>query len=196
MQKMPHMVEWLQKRRVWLARLVLVPVLLYLFAWQRIGIVPIYEDQAIWSIFTIILGILIRSLSAGALHKNSSLSTNGIYAMVRNPLYVGSFLVLIGFCFIINDFIFWITALTLFAVTYIPTILSEERGLQQAFPEQWSEFTGSTPRFIPNVLRLGELRNQKWSAQQWYRNHEHNSIIAAILMLIFLEFYNRYWALQ
>ena len=190
------LVGWLQRKRVWIARLTLIPVVLYLFGWERIEILSLDSNQALWGIVAIVLGIIVRSLSAGALHKNSVLSTSGIYAMVRNPLYVGSFLFLIGICLVINHPLFWVASLVIFAITYVPTILSEERGLQQAFPDQWAEFTSSTPRFIPNIVRIDALADAQWSARQWYKNHEHNSVLAAIFILALLELYNRFWAIH
>lgn len=189
-------IHWLQLHRVWIARLTLLPVLIYLFAIERIAIHPLASSQAGWGIGTILVGVIIRSLSAGALHKNSTLSISGIYALVRNPLYVGSFLFLLGICMVINHPLFWLTSLAVFALTYIPTILAEERGLQQAFPAQWQQFVTTTPRFIPNILRIGALAQTQWSARQWLKNHEHNSVIAAIVILTLLETYNRLWALH
>ena len=56
----------------------------------------------------ILTGLFIRSWSAGILRKTEVLVTSGPYAVVRNPLYVGSFLMMFGFCLLMND---WPSAL-------------------------------------------------------------------------------------
>src|ERR1700742_2378122 len=45
----------------------------------------------------IIAGLLIRLWSNGYAIKNDKLTTSGPYAFVRNPLYVGTFLIAFGF---------------------------------------------------------------------------------------------------
>src|SRR5262245_52859196 len=42
------------------------------------------------------LGLVVRAWASGVLRKNQELTTSGPYAYTRNPLYAGSFLMLIG----------------------------------------------------------------------------------------------------
>src|SRR5688572_5891209 len=42
-------------------------------------------------------GLFLRALAAGALNKRGGLSVGGPYRMLRNPLYVGSYLIMCGF---------------------------------------------------------------------------------------------------
>ena len=44
-----------------------------------------------------ILGLAIRAWASGHIRKNSALATSGPYAFTRNPLYLGSFLLGVGF---------------------------------------------------------------------------------------------------
>ena len=50
----------------------------------------------------IIAGILIRLWSNGYAIKNDKLTTSGPYAFVRNPLYLGTFLIAIGFVIVLK----------------------------------------------------------------------------------------------
>ena len=43
-------------------------------------------------------GVALRAWASGHLRKNSALATGGPYAYTRNPLYFGSFLMVIGCC--------------------------------------------------------------------------------------------------
>ncbi len=186
----------LRKHRVLIARVIWLLLLLYLFVYLRQPVKAFSSPEGLIGILLIAVGVLVRSLSAGMLHKNDQLASYGIYGMVRNPLYFGSLLLLVGVNVIIANPVAWVVSLLLFAITYIPTILGEEEGLAQAFGDAWQAYKKSTPRLIPNPLKLAELRHTQWNARQWYRNHEHNTVLAALTILALLYAYNRYWAIQ
>ena len=186
----------LRKHRVLIARVIWLLLFLYLFVYLRQPVKGLSSFEGVIGIVVIIAGVLVRSLSAGMLHKNEQIATTGIYGMVRNPLYFGSLLLLVGINIIIANPVAWLVSLMLFAITYIPTILGEEAGLAHAFGDAWIAYKNSTPRLLPNPLKLGELRHTSWSARQWYRNHEHNTVLAAVIILALLYAYNRYWAIQ
>ena len=186
----------LRKHRVLIARVIWLLLFLYLFVYLRQPVKALGSAEGLLGIALIVAGVLVRSLSAGMLHKNEQIANHGIYGMVRNPLYFGSLLLLVGINVIIANPVAWLVSLLLFAITYIPTILGEEEGLASAFGETWAAYKNSTPRLIPNPLKLGELRHTRWNARQWYKNHEHNTVLAALLVLALLYAYNRYWAVQ
>ena len=43
-----------------------------------------------------LIGALFRALAAGIIKKDSTLATTGVYALTRNPLYLGTLLVALG----------------------------------------------------------------------------------------------------
>jgi protein-S-isoprenylcysteine O-methyltransferase Ste14 len=45
----------------------------------------------------IALGVLVRALASGQLNKNEQLAVGGPYAYTRNPLYLGSLVLALGF---------------------------------------------------------------------------------------------------
>jgi protein-S-isoprenylcysteine O-methyltransferase Ste14 len=45
----------------------------------------------------VVLGLAVRLWASGFIVKNKELATNGPYALVRHPLYVGSIFILIAF---------------------------------------------------------------------------------------------------
>ncbi len=50
------------------------------------------------SVALVVLGCLLRSWAAGYLLKGKRTAVGGPYAYIRNPLYVGSFILGLGFC--------------------------------------------------------------------------------------------------
>jgi len=186
----------LQRKRVLIARIVVAVLVLYLFAYKRIPVIPLGSGLGLAGIAVLFLGVLIRSLSAGVLQKNDVLAVDGIYAIVRNPLYLGSLVILLGVNILIANPLALVVTVALFLITYIPTILREEGGLAYAYGESWHAYTRRTPRLLPNPLRLGALRQVRWSLRQWRKNHEHNTVLAALLLLLLLHLYGRFVAVR
>src|SRR5262252_2398035 len=49
------------------------------------------------------LGIFLRAVASGHVKKNEELATTGPYAYCRNPLYLGSIIIAIGFAIAARD---------------------------------------------------------------------------------------------
>lgn len=178
--------------RVRVAQITFFLLFLYCFVIAPVAIEPLTTTKGLIGALVMVLGTLIRTLSAGFISKNQFLASTGLYALTRNPLYVGSFTALVGLNIIIWNPLFAGVTFALFAITYIPTILKEEAGLAYAFPEQWPQFKRSTPRFFPAFWRLKAYGEIRWDYAQWRRNREYKAIIAVITMLVALHLYAQY----
>jgi protein-S-isoprenylcysteine O-methyltransferase Ste14 len=129
----------------------------------------------------IVAGLLVRSWAAGTLRKRQQLATTGPYAWVRNPLYAGSFLMMIGFGLLVQDALaLWIVVGPI-AWLYWQAVQCEERNLNRLFPEQWPPYAASVPRFFPRRLMLP--RTIDWSLAQWLRNSEYQAWGGSLLAL-------------
>lgn len=97
----------------------------------------------------VIPGVLIRGWAATAIRKNRVLTVHGPYAFTRNPLYLGSFLIGIGFGVASGQL--WMLALFLifFLIVYGLTMRREERGLAARFGEDFDRYFNAVPRFLP-----------------------------------------------
>lgn len=177
--------------RVALAQFAFYGVLIYAFFFQRITIAGFDSLQGMIGVVLVVLGVAVRSLSAGTIRKNAELASTGLYVLVRHPLYLGSFLLAIGVNLIIwNPLVAGVTA-ALLIITYAPTILQEEAYLAGKFGEDWTRFAAQTPRLIPRLTRLGEVFPLQWSYQQWRRNHEYEAVLGATATLVLLFVYER-----
>ncbi|HEY7214916.1 MAG TPA: isoprenylcysteine carboxylmethyltransferase family protein [Thermoanaerobaculia bacterium] len=90
-----------------------------------------------------------------------SLVQEGIFAHSRNPLYLGNFLALAGFCLIHNSTLCYAVGVPFFALAYLAIVAAEEEYLQQKFGAEYEAYCRRVPRFIPAFrgLRatLGEM---------------------------------------
>ena len=133
------------------------------------------------------VGILIRALASGHIRKNAELATTGPYAYTRNPLYLGSIIIAIGFIVAARNIWIGIGALAMFAFIYLPVIAAEEKYLQSAFPG-YGRYAKEVPRFLP---RLTPYRAETavddgsahFSSALYLRHREYNAALGAVLML-------------
>lgn len=129
-------------------------------------------------------GLAIRSWAAGTLRKYAELTTVGPYSIVRNPLYIGSMLMLIGFCILIGQGrLVWLIVGP-FALLFLSTIKQEEGILSAQYGAVWQQYAAATPRFLPRTLAV---RTGQWSAYQWRRNREYQAVAATVLGLVGLQ---------
>jgi len=86
-------------------------------------------------------------------HANE-LVTRGFYAHTRNPMYVGNYLIVVGFALLFGSG--WVVALIapLFAWIYLAITTAEEAYLAEKFGTAYAEYTARVNRFIPDFRGL------------------------------------------
>src|ERR687887_1497580 len=70
-------------------------------------------------------GLALRAWAVGYLRKNETLAIDGPYAYTRNPLYLGSFLIGLGFTIAAGRLILGFVFAALFVGIYLPVMLVE-----------------------------------------------------------------------
>src|SRR3984893_11213366 len=95
-------------------------------------------------------GLMIRALASGHVRKNEALATSGPYAYTRNPLYLGSLLMGIGFCVAARSWWVGVALVVMFFAIYLPVIRGEEAFLRRTFPE-FEEYARRVPRMFPRL---------------------------------------------
>jgi hypothetical protein len=132
---------------------------------------------------SIIPGLVIRALASGHVRKNEALATSGPYAYTRNPLYLGSLLVAIGFAVAARSW--WVAAglVAMFFAIYIPVIRSEEAFLRERFPE-FQEYANEVPRMIPRMTPA--FRNEasaEFSMDLYLKHREYNALLGSLALV-------------
>jgi protein-S-isoprenylcysteine O-methyltransferase Ste14 len=177
---------WLVERRVRISVTVFVALIVddLLVGIEPHGIFAYRDPIAVVGCLLIFTGLAIRSWSAGILRKNRELTTTGPYAVIRNPLYFGSFLIMSGFCTLIDDPENMFIVLGPVAGLYFLQVLREERNLANLFGDQWDQYAKSVPRFIPRSLPTG---SSAWDSNQWLGSREYNALGATLLGMLAVE---------
>src|SRR6195256_6249925 len=91
---------------------------------------PTWRFLALGAIL-ILPGLLIRALASGHVRKNEALATSGPYAYTRNPLYLGSLLIGVGFAMAARSWWIGLLLLVMLFAIYFPVIRGEEELLRQ-----------------------------------------------------------------
>jgi protein-S-isoprenylcysteine O-methyltransferase Ste14 len=135
----------------------------------------------------VVAGIVIRALASGHIHKNAALATTGPYAYTRNPLYLGSIIIAVGFIVAARNVWIGVAALAMFAFIYLPVITAEEKYLRSAF-SGYDRYASAVPRLLPRFTpyRPGvcaEEGSRSFSAALYLRHREYNAALGSALML-------------
>src|ERR1017187_5498315 len=110
---------------------------------------PSWRSMALGAI-VVVPGLLVRALASGNVRKNESLATSGPYAYTRNPLYLGSLLIGLGFAVAARSWWVGVALVAMFFVIYLPVIRDEETFLRRTFPE-FEEYARRVPRMLPRL---------------------------------------------
>jgi protein-S-isoprenylcysteine O-methyltransferase Ste14 len=128
-----------------------------------------------------VLGLGIRAVASGHVDKNAELATTGPYAYVRNPLYLGSIMIAVGFAVAARDLVIAGVIVVLFVAIYVPTIRSEEEYLRNRFTD-YGAYAQAVPRLVPRTLRISGMA-QGFSRELYRKHREYNAIFGAAGML-------------
>jgi protein-S-isoprenylcysteine O-methyltransferase Ste14 len=129
----------------------------------------------------VLAGIFLRAMASGHVKKNQELTVTGPYAYVRNPLYLGSIIIALGFALAARDLWIGIAIVLLFAFIYLPVIRGEEAFLRTQFAA-YDSYASRVPRLVPRTMRLSQIATG-FSRELYWRHREYNALLGAIAML-------------
>ena len=134
----------------------------------------------------IVPGLLIRALASGHVRKNEMLAMSGPYAYTRNPLYLGSLLMGVGFAVAARSWWVGVVLVVMFFAIYLPVIRDEESFLRKKFPE-FEEYARRVPRMFPRIMRSGvEEAAGEFSFGLYLKHREYNALLGAAAMIAVL----------
>jgi hypothetical protein len=134
-------------------------------------------------------GLTIRGVAAGTIRKGSALAEAGPYAFTRNPLYLGSSLLSLGFGIMSGTLAGVALLLVPSALLYPIIIRNEERELTARYGRRFLEYRDRVPCFFPRRVGRGVLDG--FSLVRFRANGEYNAatgFLAAAGILIL-----KYW---
>lgn len=154
---------------------------------------PLNESAEIFGIALILLGQILRTSARGYKLEHSqagaSLVMGGPYSLVRNPMYLGIFLIGLGIMLMLFQ---WWAALifaVVFTSRYIFLIFKEEKRLLSLFGRDYENYCRRVPcRIFPSLSTFLNIDMQEYLPLKfsWVKK-ETGSIVAVLMGTILFE---------
>ncbi|MFN2493330.1 MAG: isoprenylcysteine carboxylmethyltransferase family protein [Pyrinomonadaceae bacterium] len=169
---------WIQRWRVPLGFLCAAPFLL--FARPR----PL---SLVIGALVSLLGLGLRAWASGHIRKNDVLATSGPYAYTRSPLYLGSWLMGVGFTIGSGRWLLGLLFAALFLGIYFPVMRVESATLAQIFGESFQDYSRKVPLFLPRLTqyRAGEGQ-KKFDRALYMRYREYRATLGLLFVWLLL----------
>ena len=141
----------------------------------------------------VLLGLAVRFFSmgfAGDWMRGSEVRADyvldeGLYSMMRHPLYLGNFF--IGFGFTLTSSFYPVSLLVLYSIVffiyYYLIVKEEESYLEEKFGERFTRYRESTPAFLPNFRGW---KSDQFLGKQALRMESSTYLTVGFIFILFL----------
>ena len=130
-----------------------------------------------------LLGLALRAWAAGHIRKNAQLATSGPYAFTRNPLYLGSFLLGLGFTVASGRIVLGLLFAALFLGIYLPVMRVEASTMAELFGKDFEIYRRAVPLFFPRItpFRQNKSAENKFDGTLYMRYREYRAALGLII---------------
>jgi protein-S-isoprenylcysteine O-methyltransferase Ste14 len=131
-----------------------------------------------------------RIWASGHLMRNEEVTTSGPYAYLRDPLYLGRVLLLIGFCIMAWGYN-WIILLLgsgVFFFNYMPRKYHKEMArLENLFGEEYKAYASHTHSLLPRLRPYPKAKKRQWRFDLfWKQNREQYFLLGTTVFFLLL----------
>jgi protein-S-isoprenylcysteine O-methyltransferase Ste14 len=140
---------------------------------------------------TAVLGEMVRLWATGHLEKNRKLTCSGPYAHVKNPLYLGTLLIMVGFCLAGSStsakglgvlLVLLPLGLAVYYGYYFPYKKEVEGDrLVRRFGEQAERYLDEVPNLLPRLKPFSGTTRERWRFALVFENNEHLTLLAVVI---------------
>jgi protein-S-isoprenylcysteine O-methyltransferase Ste14 len=141
-----------------------------------------------------LLGLALRAWASGHIRKNDALAISGPYAHTRNPLYLGSFVLGLGFTIASGWWPLALLFIALFFGIYFPVMRVESATLAELFGERYQRYAREVPLFLPRLMpyRDQSVSDRRFDASLYMRYREYRAMLGLLIawaVLVFKSYY-------
>jgi len=171
---------------------------LALHAYQQYNIITDIPEYYYAICFAVgLVGLYVRVLIIGYVPKGTSgrntkeqiantLNTDGMYSIVRHPLYVGNFLMWLGIAMITANVWFIVIFALAYWLYYERIMYAEEAFLREKFGQTYLDWAEKTPAFIP-CYKKWQSPNSYFSAKNALRR-EYTGLFNMVVVFFIFHF--------
>ncbi len=141
----------------------------------------------------ILLGETLRLWATGHLHKNDALTLSGPYAYLRNPLYLGTMLIGLGFALIAASSLAY-GVLAIFLLGYFGYYMPykdriESARLEALYGDAYRRYAVAVPSLLPRLHAYVPLSADERPVPDWkvrFRDNNELGTALAVLSVVLL----------
>lgn len=149
-----------------------------------------------------LLGQFIRLAASASIVKSRTLTTHGPYAVVRNPLYLGTLVMTSGMLIAMTSTakplltaVLWAGVGAAFAWIYWVTIKAEEEFLRSTYGQAFEDYCKAVPAILACPCTFSSFfESGAYSRAVFIKNKEWRGLsgLAAILIILYLKLHYGY----
>jgi protein-S-isoprenylcysteine O-methyltransferase Ste14 len=125
-------------------------------------------------------GLALRAWASGHLRKNEALATTGPYAYTRNPLYLGSFLIGVGFTIAAGQPVLVFVFIVMILGIYLPVMRVEAQTLAELFGRKYTRYASEVPLLLPRFSPYRDYENE-FDRSLYLRYREYRAAVGAVV---------------
>lgn len=126
-------------------------------------------------------GEFIQTWSFASLVKNEALTARGPYVMVRNPMYLGRYFLVLGFILLPGNIVAVIVYTIFYYFYMVNRVKREEVKLAKILGQPYQEYCQRTNSFLPDFSRLVTANVWFWNWRVLFMNNGHWNFLSAIV---------------
>jgi protein-S-isoprenylcysteine O-methyltransferase Ste14 len=131
-------------------------------------------------------GLLLRGWGSGHLRKNETLAITGPYAYTRNPLYLGSFLIGLGFTIAAGQVLLVIIFIVMILGIYLPVMRVESATLGMLFGKKYDRYASEVPLLFPRFSPYRRTGAGDFDRNLYLRYREYRAAIGVVIVWMLL----------
>ncbi len=131
-------------------------------------------------------GLALRAWASGHLRKNQVLATTGPYAYTRNPLYLASFLIGLGFTIAAGRWWLIIIFAVMLLGIYLPVMRVESATLAKLFGKKYERYAKEVPLLFPRFSPYRRAQDATFDRSLYLRYREYRAAIGVVIVWMLL----------
>lgn len=168
------------------------PIVLALLIAVALAIKP---DLLYFGMAVSLLGEVLQVWCFASLVKNEELTARGPYVMVRNPMYLGRYFLILGFILLTGN-LYVVIGYTVFYYFYmVNRVGREEKRLHRLLGEPYAQYCASTRPFLPHFARAFRPEVRFWSWSVMTHNNGHWNFLSWAVSWLLVTVYT-YWLMD
>lgn len=140
-----------------------------------------------------LFGETIQLWSFASLVKNEQLTARGPYVLVRNPMYLGRFFLILGLMLLFGNIYLTVAYVALYYFYMVNRVQREERHLTEVLGQPYIDYGARVNRFLPAFGKLTDPAVRFFNWQVLIRNNGQWNLLAMLLFYGALYFYVAYY---